>query len=376
MIRDAASAEAIGGQNPDPAISSAGGTGRVQAANLLTVEGLGAALDGALPGSAHVVGIDILPLGEAQGHASRVDRIHVTYDPPGAGPSSVIVKRSLDVPAAEAGYGQPFARAASVHEIFAVDAPPVRTARCYHAEVADDGYRGALVLEDLGAWEAVDGRAGLTDQWMALGLRTCARLHAWGWNIARPRLARLPAADYPTDSAFAAHWTEIRPYLATSEPALAAAGDAFVAALPTVLTWARERPHTLVHGDYYADNLRFLGDEVAVLDWGLAFTGFGAYDAARLACTSSAGLPTAEYLLWACAVWAGELRTHGVEDYDDATAFADFRVGAALAFPSLLAALVQDPDPDRAATAAGRSQRVAASLAALGIDSIATVLPV
>ncbi len=211
MSRDTAGAEGIAGKgaapagssilqtvsSTGPAVSSTGGVNGAQEANLLTVEGLGVALDGALPGSGHVTAIDILPLGEAQGHASRVDRIHVTYDPPGAGPSSVIVKRSLDVLAAEAGYGQPFARAATVHQIFAVDAPPVRTARCYHAEVADDGYRGALVLEDLGTWEVVDGRAGLPDQRMALGLRTCARLHAWGWNIARPRLARLPAGGLP-----------------------------------------------------------------------------------------------------------------------------------------------------------------------------------
>jgi len=352
------------------------GPGPAGADHLLTATGLDAVLAKTLPAGARVVRVDVRPLGEAQGHASRVDRLAVSYEPPGAGPASLIIKRSLGEPALAADYGRPFARAAAAHRMFAGHEPPIRVARCYHAEVTGDGDTGTLILEDLGDWAPADGLAGLSDAQLESALRAAARLHAWHWGDPETLAAGLRDGDYPTVTAFADHWSQLRPYvLRGARSPAAAAGDAFVAALPTALAWARRRPVTLTHGDYYADNLRLRGERVAVLDWGLAFAGLGAYDTARLAATSAARTPTAESLRWACGVWAAELRACGVPDYPDTVAYADFRLGVALAFPTVLAALVDENDPRRAATAAARSARVRSSLAALGIESPASILP-
>ena len=149
---------------------------------------------------------------------------------------------------------------------------------------------------------------------------------------------------------------------------LAEMGDRFTAGYARVREWLATRPRTLVHGDYHADNVLLRTGEVAVLDWGMASIGLGAYDVARLASTSAAALPTRESLERAARAWHDELEARGVADYPWDAAWSDFTVGVALAFPSVFAPLRPEAAPHRAETARRRSLRVGAALRALQID--------
>lgn len=336
---------------------------------LLEPDGLNAALAPALPPGAVVSGVEVVPLGEQQGYASRVERVRVSYEPPGAGPETLIVKLARPDTAKESGESQPFARAQVVGTLVHPE-DAVRRPRCYFAETTADGNGGALVLEDLGAWRPGDEYDGLDDDALAAALTAIARLHAWGWETERPLLAELPSGDYPVDRALVRYWPQIRPYVVTGlgDP-VATLGDRFVAGFPALTEALLSRPLTLVHGDLHSDNLRFDpaargAEAVAVLDWGSAFVGVGAYDPARLAGTSAARPATLARLEDACSTWHAALLAAGVAGYSGADAWRDFEAGIALAFPSALSGLREDPDPVRAETARRRGRRVLAALVA------------
>ncbi len=336
---------------------------------LLEPDGLSAALAPALPPGALVSAVEVVPLGEQQGYTSRVERVRVSYEPPGSGPETLIVKLARPDVARESGGTQPFARAHVVGTLIHPE-DAVRRPRCYFAETTADGNGGALVLEDLGAWRPGDEYDGLGDDALAAALTAIADLHAWGWGAERAGLAELPAGDYAVDRTLVDYWPQIRPYVVTGlGDSVAGLGDRFVAGFPALAEALLGRPLTLVHGDLRSDNLRFDpaasgAEAVGVLDWGSAFVGVGAFDPAKLVSTSATQPATLARLRDACSVWHAALVGAGVAGYSEADAWRDFKAGIALAFPSALAGLREDSDPRRAETARRRGRRVLAALVA------------
>ena len=149
---------------------------------------------------------------------------------------------------------------------------PVRTPECY-AACYDEGSRDFTVLmEDVRGGRAVDQVGGCDPADVARAVDALARLHGSMW--AGPGLASLgwlPRHDGPGAAGMASLVQRVYPrflrrYAGRLRPEVVRVLDAFV---PKVERYLRDRPgpRTVVHGDFRADNLVAVRDEIVVLDW-------------------------------------------------------------------------------------------------------------
>jgi aminoglycoside/choline kinase family phosphotransferase len=250
-------------------------------------------LTAALTGGGHlrdtsVVDVTLRPLGTGQ----MCDSVRVTpsYDPPGAGPATLVAK----LPAAD-----PTSRATAVAmrsyekevRFYQQLAPhlPVRTPAVYHADIEVASGSFVLLLEDMAPARQGDQLTGCTPAMAQVAVDELVRLHAPRWDD--PALRELdwlhpdPDADRSASVALLAMlWDGFRERYAADLPAhVHQAGDVLFANMDAYLVPADDG-RTIVHGDYRLDNLLFDatpgGTPVAVVDWQTCTVGPGAADVA------------------------------------------------------------------------------------------------
>ncbi len=281
--------------------------------------------------------------GAGRGYLSGVARVRVAYDGTARGaPESVIVKLPtdheghLDIALSMNAYEREMRFYREIAK-----SSPLRVPACYFAEMDRDAGTALLVMEDAKAWTAGDQVYGLSRDDVEATILAIAGFHARWWCA--PELAGLdwvPKTLLDFETSFAEGWPgffdEYSHFLSAEGRrighALAASGQAMQRAVD-------RPPRTLVHGDLRADNLMFEGpapgERVLLLDWQLMTRSMAALDPARLICGSlETSLPSEDYKALV-GLWHGALLAAGVEDYGEAAAWRDFRVGIlhALYFP-------------------------------------------
>ena len=179
--------------------------------------------------------------------------------------------------------------------------------RCHANELAANGSRLALALEDLTGLAEVSQLESASEAQTMQAMRTLAQLHASAWPGRHSQLSLLPdAASAPLPEAHP--WLpRFADAVAASQPgftemvaqALAATGidlspetaatlrqytDNPQIQLPAFL----ELPQTLIHGDYRTANLRFPSpkEPARILDWGDYSWGPAAFDVVNFLVTS------------------------------------------------------------------------------------------
>lgn len=220
---------------------------------------------------------------------SHLWRVELVYDPPAdpptGPPQSVIVKSATDDPhllfMAQAAHF--YAREVRFYRELADDAP-VRTPRCFHAEIDEETSQFLLVLEDVGALRSVDQLEGCTFDDAAGALRAIARFHARWWGA---DLTDLATTFFPMDgdiNQFAVpmfagdSWAAAKQFCPELWPAdVAAFMEGFVERIPQILDGIMG-PDTLTHNDFRVDNLLWDGDELVVLDFQLTAVANGLVD--------------------------------------------------------------------------------------------------
>ncbi len=310
-----------------------------------------AVLDGAgLPGAA-VSAVSVEDIGgDGRGFLSGVARVHISYgDGQAAGPESVIVKlptvleANLDLGLSMNAYEREMRFYRDI-----AGSSPIRVPACFLAEMDRESRTALIAIEDAKAWIAGDQVYGLSRDDAEATISAIAAFHARWWGD--PALAQLdwvPDRLLDVEGPFAENWpafVEEYSHFLTAEGRRI--GDALAASGPAMARAVDDAPRTLVHGDLRADNLMFdgpaPGDRVMVLDWQLMTKSLAAFDIARLICGSlETALPRAEYRKLV-GLWHAGLRAGGVEDYGEAEAWRDFRVGIlqALYFPVCFHGLV------------------------------------
>lgn len=222
-------------------------------------------------GWARVTGVAATALGTGQ--MADTYRLHLTYEPAGAGPATGVVKLT-----AASAASRTAARVSRAYEIearfYEQLAPrlPVRAPRCYVS--CYDGHSRAftLLLEDLSTGRVVDQLEGCGRDDVERAVDQMAALHGPLW--AHPDLASLawlPRHDGPDAAWMASLVRRVYPRFRRRfgdrlEPDVVELLEAFV---PRIEPYLRDRPgpRTVVHGDFRADNLVIDGDRVTVLDW-------------------------------------------------------------------------------------------------------------
>ncbi len=255
---------------------------------------------GVLGSATRVAEVEHDTIGEGVGIVGQLARLQLRYDGQAAGaPGTVILKIPSQYPENRAvgDHFNFYEREGRFYEQLA-DKVPVRTARCYwnHIDPATGSF--GMLLEDLGDRTMISQIAGVPGARAAEALRALARLHGTWWTA--PLLNELhwmPRLDEPINLAAGQQYRDAWPvFLERIGDHLGAdaleLGERTQRVFEDLLrNGIEEAPVTLCHGDFRADNLMFddhagAGEEVAVLDWQIAYRGPAITDVAYFVCQS------------------------------------------------------------------------------------------
>jgi hypothetical protein len=169
---------------------------------------------------------------------------------------------------------------------------PMRAPRAHFSAFDPASRDFVLLLEDLAPSAVADQVLGLTFDEAAMAVDALARLHArWWGDPALDRLDWLLAINSPEFKRLGDICTQCWPAVLdfvgdAMPPEVRAAGERLTTQMATMLDQAFERPRSMAHGDYRADNLFYRpGCEVtpfAVADWQIIFKGNPVFDLAYL----------------------------------------------------------------------------------------------
>ncbi|HEX5380137.1 MAG TPA: phosphotransferase, partial [Phenylobacterium sp.] len=225
---------------------------------------------GALDGAA-VSAFEASPLGAGAGFMSAMGRLALTYDGPAPGaPRSLIAKLAPLHPGAR-DIDQAFHFYEKETGFYRMVAPstPVRTPRAYHVEFEPETHDFVLLLEDLAPARLGDQVDGLTAEDAALAVTAAGRLHARWWRdpelddfdwllpINSPQMRALQPI-------YQQCWPAVVDFLGERMPAaMKRTGERLATGIEAMLDQVAERPRTVVHGDFRADNMFFQVGESA-----------------------------------------------------------------------------------------------------------------
>ncbi len=228
-----------------------------------------------------VADVTLEPVGTGQVADSA--RITFSWDPPGAGPPTLVAKvtSASEISRAIAGITRTYEIEVGFYSDLApqigVNAPP-----CHYA--AHDPVTGAycVILDDLAPCEQGDQMRGCTVDEAALALNELPELHAPAWG--GPLLDALPwiRRREPSEAEFASDFiTSLIPgffdrYADRLDDDVIAMTER---AVPKATRGASpSKGATIIHNDFRCDNLMFGGPRVWVLDWQTVAIGDGLLD--------------------------------------------------------------------------------------------------
>ena len=211
-------------------------------------------------------------------------RCSLTWDPPAAGPDTVVVKVTSSNEASRAA-----AASTRTYEVEVgfyrdlADTLPVHRPHCYWAghDKATNGY--AVVLEDMAPATQGDQMAGCSVDDASKALAEAALMHGARWGDGA--LASLPwlGAGLGNSPGMAPFVQALgKGYVERYGDRLAPAVVDLIGRYHNALAASApyEGPRTVVHNDFRNDNLLFGGDRVCVLDWQTVATGPALLDVA------------------------------------------------------------------------------------------------
>ncbi len=228
-----------------------------------------------------VTEVRLEPVGTGQVADSA--RITFVWDPPEAGPPTLVAKvtSASEISRAIAGVTRTY----EIEVGFYNDLAPrigVNAPACHYA--AHDPATGAycVILDDLAPCEQGDQMRGCTVDEAALALRELPELHAPGWD--GPLLDKLPwiRRREPTEAEFSSTFlTSLLPgfferYADRLDDDVIAMTERTVPKAARGL--APPQSATIIHNDFRCDNLMFGGPRVWVLDWQTVSVGDGLLD--------------------------------------------------------------------------------------------------
>ncbi|MGE5156182.1 MAG: phosphotransferase family protein [Betaproteobacteria bacterium] len=286
---------------------------------------------------ARVVGKGWERIGQEFGFTGLVARLHLTYQPVGAGPATVVAKfpfwdRDLSGyrrtqqarPEAARQYRLRAAREAWFYRRFGPDLIGV-TPRCYAAADDIEHDRLVLLLEDVESAQTGDALHGCSPGQCEAVLMAIAPLHATAWN--NPELlADLPtwsqdaAARDARQARFRQQWLALSAGAALDLPdRLLDLGEKLTGRLADVLARLDAGAHTLVHADLHLDNVLFTRSPhrpAVILDWQSVARGPAALDAIRIVTGSLTPVDRHSHEPSLLSGYKNALRARGVPEHD------------------------------------------------------------
>jgi hypothetical protein len=268
---------------------------------------------------------------------SKIARLKLEYDnqEPGA-PGTVIVKGRPEI-AQQREFGRQFRaflREIHFYREIAPNEHEINLPGCYYSWLDDATGDGIIILEDLSHLQCGDQLGELPYEHVSATVKMIGTLHARWWDA--PKLAQLswvPLDNYTLAEHFHEHWPAfVRLYESRLSPKSMHIGAVVSERMHDILNTAKTRPHTLVHCDLRADNLRIdpaNPSHTAILDWQLVTRGLATFDLVRLICESTDfEVDTQKNLV---GIWRDTLLDRGVSGYSQEQAWQDYELALAIA---------------------------------------------
>lgn len=346
----------------------------------LSPEWLTAALQGGGAADARVASFEYEPIAAGVGFLGKLGRLHLRYAGGGEGlPRTLVVKQPTQD-----------ARSRQLAIMFRFYEREV----CFYREVGSDaGIRvpamhfGAsdpktgdfvMLLEDLAPARVGDQLIGCSAEDARSAIGALGRCHAVWWRNPRlEALAWLPATNDPVNQfaqlAYQQCWEPFVQFVGERmTPALRRTGEGLATNVIRMLDGFVERPNTLVHGDYRADNLFFGGTgqgppTFAAVDWQVSSRGAGAFDLAYFLSGNVGTGVRRSIEMDLLRHYTDVLRENGVRDYGPGQCLEDYRFGVLFCLLySVIVIGTLDPANERGvALFYANFERVAAAIADL-----------
>ena len=239
-------------------------------------------------------------IGEGVGIVGQLARLSLHYEGTAAGaPGTVILKIPSAFPENRAvgDHYDFYQREGRFYQQLA-DKIPMRTPRCYWNHIDPDAATYGMLLEDLGDRTMISQVTGVPGDRAAAALRSLARLHgAWWGASSLDALTWMPRMDDPVNLAAGQGYRDSWPVFVERieggipDEAIGIGERTKEQFEALVHKGMAEAELSVCHGDYRGDNLMFDDpssgdDEVAVLDWQIAYRGPAVSDVAYFLCQS------------------------------------------------------------------------------------------
>jgi|HubBroStandDraft_4_1064222.scaffolds.fasta_scaffold31160_2 aminoglycoside/choline kinase family phosphotransferase len=291
---------------------------------------------------AKVTSFEAEPIGVGTGFLGVVSRLRLAYDcdAPTA-PKSVIIKLPSHDPGARmiTSTFRHYEKEVRFYEQLARLNNLSTPTPYFHAFDHESG-DFALILEDLAPARNGDQVAGLSIDDVRTAVIALAKMQAQWWE--RPALHVfdwLPAFNDPAmlalQDVFQQCWGPYREFLGDRVPAeLIPVGDRLGGMITRIMQEMTAKPCTIVHGDYRADNFFFDrgGEPFTVVDWQIVIKGVGAFDLAYLLAGNITVEDRRKHEDYLVKLYHHHLVANGVEDYDFATCWRDYRTCVLIAW--------------------------------------------
>lgn len=295
------------------------------------------ATTGTIAEGARVTAVDTEQIGVGVGILALLWRCRFTYDRPGAGPDSAVLK----LPALAEHSRQLsdafkfYEREVRFYEVVG-HATPITTADRYYTDFDPESGDFVLLMEDFGRRRLLDQIAGASPEDSVESITALAAHHAAWWDHASfgtDAMAWAPRViDPPNPQALVpslkASWPIVEErfgeHLGAFREAAARMSDACV----PLMDQLSQPPITLVHGDHRLDNIFHPvedGQEVAVVDWQICGLGRGVYDVAYYMSQSLRSEVRAECERDVVRAYHDRLVADGVTGYSFDDAWTDYR---------------------------------------------------
>ncbi len=287
-----------------------------------------------LPEQAEITGVAQEQLGDGTGMMSEIARLRLTIegDAPGF-PRTLVAKFPSRNPVnreSAMGY-RVYER--EVRYFQELDArTDARSPQIYFVDREADNF--LILMADMGDYAVGDQAIGATLAQTELMVDALARLHGGFWGEV-DALDWVPgiAGSYHADTMVALcelGWQNMTERFPDQLPTtIARQGAAFSAVLPELQAHMAQAPVTLLHGDFRMENVLFgtRADHapVVIIDWQGPLLGKGMVDVALMLAQSTQSDVRSAHERALIARYVRELGALGVQGYDDAQAWQDYR---------------------------------------------------
>jgi aminoglycoside/choline kinase family phosphotransferase len=346
----------------------------------LSPEWLTAALQSGGARNANVASFDYEPIAAGVGFLGKLGRLHLRYAEGGKDlPRTLVVKQAT--PDAKSRQLAKMFRFYEREVAFYRDvgsAAGIRIPTMHFGAADPQSGDFVMLLEDLAPARVGDQLAGCSAHDARAAIGAIAKCHALWWE--NPRLksfAWLPATNDPINHfaqfAYQGCWESFVQFVGEKmTPALRRTGEALASNVIRMLDGFLERPTTLLHGDYRADNLFFGGagpdvPALAAVDWQVSSRGAGAFDLAYFLSGNVTTEVRRSIEMDLLKHYVEVLHDNGVRDYRFDSCLEDYRFGVLFCLVySVIVIGTLDPTNERGvAVFHANFERVAAAIADL-----------